>query len=88
MPQRAFEDGYIDGWTWVKGSDQIPSIPPYASSGQPPYQAGIFQGARDACVSTSAHNKIPEADPAQYWVDRFLNRKPVSRRGNERRRHA
>jgi hypothetical protein len=86
MPQRAFENGYIDGWTWVRGNDQIPAIPPYKSSGLMPYQAGVFQGARDACISASTHNLVPDSDPAQYWVDQFLSRKPISWRGKERRR--
>jgi hypothetical protein len=85
MPQRAFENGYIDGWVWVTGNDQISAIPPYETGGLMPYQAGVSEGVRDACIAGSARSPSSNSDPAQFWIDQFLNRKPVSWRGEERR---
>jgi hypothetical protein len=33
MPQRAFHDGYMTGWQWIRGEDEVPAIPVYSASG-------------------------------------------------------
>jgi hypothetical protein len=85
MPRREFENGYIAGWTWIKGNEPIPAIPPCKSGELMPYQTGVFEGARDACLSEPAQNPLSDSDSAQYWVDQFLNRKPISWGSTERR---
>ena len=79
MQQRAFEDGYIDGWKWIKGNDQNPAIPPYRSSnGATPYRAGISAGVHDACASRTAQSLISNSDPARDLIDRFFEPKSIS----------
>jgi hypothetical protein len=75
VPQRTFGDGYLAGWRWVRGDDQVPTMPAYSisegsvSEGEAPYLAGVVNGLRDGCVSRQENSKQIE-----NWFDRALHR--------------
>ena len=51
MPQRSFGDGYLAGWRWVRGDDQVPTVPTCSvSEGEAPFRAGVMDGLRDGCT--------------------------------------
>ena len=74
MPQRAFGDGYLAGWRWVRGDDQVPTVPAYSvSEGEAPFRAGVMDGLRDGC--TSRQNPVAtNSESIENWFDRALHR--------------
>jgi hypothetical protein len=77
MPERDFKDGYIAGWRWIRGNDEVPTIP--ASSippGETAYRAGVMCGARDACDLPEA--SAMKSEDIDSILDRALNRRPES----------
>jgi hypothetical protein len=76
MPQRTFGDGYLAGWRWVRGDDQVPTVPAYTTSegsiseGEAPFLAGVINGLRDGCVSRQRAN----SEQIENWFDRALQR--------------
>ena len=79
MPQRTFGDGYLGGWRWVRGDDQVPTAPAYsvseglASEGEAPYLAGVVNGLRDGCLSRQ-RAVVTNSDQIENWIDRALER--------------
>jgi len=74
MPQRTFGDGYLVGWRWVRGDDQVPTVPACTvSEGEAAYLVGVINGFRDACTS----RQRPVATKSEHWFDRGLHRIPV-----------
>ncbi len=79
MPQRTFEDGYLVGWRWVRGDDQVPTVPACyisegsVSEGEAAYLVGVINGLRDGCVS----RQEPVATNSEHWFDRGLHREPI-----------
>ena len=66
MPQRTFGDGYLAGWRWVRGDDQVPIVPACSvSEGEVPFRAGVMDGLRDGCTShqtpVARHQNLPHA---------------------------
>jgi hypothetical protein len=73
MPQRAFHDGYLAGWQWIRGDDDAPAIPVYcASEDETPYRAGILKGIRDACASPQ--KSVTNCEQMKNWLGRALQR--------------
>jgi hypothetical protein len=71
MPQRTFVEGYLAGWRWVRGNDQVPTVPVYSvSEGEAPFRAGVINGLRDGCTSRPK----PVATNSEHWFDRGLHR--------------
>ena len=76
MPQRAFGDGYLAGWRWMRGDDQVPTVPAYsATEGEAPYWAGVMNGVRDGCAFRQ--KPITQSEQIKAWVDRALGRVAV-----------
>jgi hypothetical protein len=71
MPEYAFKDGYLAGWKWIRGNDEMPTIPACSVPDEATaYRAGIMRGVRDACVS-------PErAKTESVDTESILNRAP------------
>jgi hypothetical protein len=47
-----FKDGYIAGWRWIRGNDDLPLIPDCSvPAGETAYRAGVMRGVLDACSS-------------------------------------
>jgi hypothetical protein len=77
MPQRSFGDGYLAGWRWVKGDDQVPNVPACSvSEGEAPYLAGVVNGLRDGCVSRQ-EPVATNSEQIEYWFDRALHRRRI-----------
>jgi hypothetical protein len=52
MPERAFQDGYLVGWSWIRGNHDVPTIPAcLVPLGEAAYREGVIRGVRDACLS-------------------------------------
>jgi hypothetical protein len=78
MPQRAFSDGYIAGWQWIRGNDEAPTIPVYsASKGETPFRTGVMKGLRDACASP--RKLVTNSEQIEDWLGRALQRGPIPR---------
>jgi hypothetical protein len=84
MPQRTFGDGYLAGWRWVRGDDQVPIAPAYSVSegpvsegsvceGEAPYLAGVVNGLRDGCLSR-LEPVATNSEQIENWFDRGLHR--------------
>ena len=79
MPQRTLGDGYLAGWRWVRGDDQVPTVPAYSESegsvseGEAPYRAGVVNGLRDGCVSRQKP-AATNSEQIEDWFDRALHR--------------
>jgi hypothetical protein len=79
MPQRTLGDGYLAGWRWVRGDDQVPTVPAYSESegsvseGEAPYRAGVVNGLRDGCVSREKP-VATNSEQIDDWFDRALHR--------------
>jgi hypothetical protein len=79
MPQRTFGDGYLGGWRWVRGDDQVPTVPAYSvsegsvSEGEAPYLAGVVNGLRDGCLSRQ-RAVVTNSEQIENWIDRALER--------------
>jgi hypothetical protein len=68
-----FEDGYIAGWKWIRGNDDLPTIP--ASSvpaGETAYRAGVIRRVLDACSSPEGTARPEDVDSI---LDRALDKK-------------
>jgi hypothetical protein len=75
MPQRTFGDGYLAGWRWVRGDDQVPTVPAYfGSEGEAPYLAGVVNGLRDGCASIQKP-VATNSEQIEDWFDRALHRR-------------
>jgi hypothetical protein len=71
MPHRAFRDGYIAGWQWIRGEDEVPAAPPYsAGPGETPYREGVMKGVRDACALPP--KPITKSEQIESWLGRAL----------------
>jgi hypothetical protein len=78
MPQRTFGDGYLAGWRWVRGDNQVPTVPACCvSEGEAPYLEGVVNGLRDGCTS----RQMPVATNSEHWFDRGLHRIPFAEPG-------
>ena len=82
MTQRTFGDGYLAGWRWVRGDDQVPTVPAYcvsegsASEGEAPYLAGVVNGLRDGCISR--HKPVAtNSERIEVWFDRAVHRRRI-----------
>jgi hypothetical protein len=84
MPQRTFGDGYLAGWRWVRGDDQVPTVPAYSvseglisegsvSEGEAPYLAGVVNGLQDGCLSRQKP-VTTKFEQIETWFDRALHR--------------
>jgi hypothetical protein len=73
MPQLTFGNGYLAGWRWIRGDDQVPTVPAYSvSEGEAPFQAGVRDGLRDGCISRQ--KPATKSEQMKDWVDRALSR--------------
>jgi hypothetical protein len=73
MPQGVFRDGYMAGWQWIRGHDEVPAIPVYSvSEDETPYRAGVLKGVRDACASP--RKPVTKSEQIENWLDRALHR--------------
>jgi hypothetical protein len=82
MAERAFKDGYIAGWRWIRGNNDVPTVP--ASSipaGETAYRTGIVFGIRDACdLSDKSDTKSEDINSI---LGRALNQKPEGDRHSD-----
>jgi hypothetical protein len=75
MSERAFKDGYAAGWKWIRGNDEVPTIPACSiPPGETAYQAGVMCGVRDACDLPG--KSVTNSDGVDSILERALNRKP------------
>ena len=75
MPKKAFKDGYIAWWKWIRGSDQAPAVPGCTvADGEEAYREGVMCGVRDACALPQASTIAP--DIIENFLDRALQRQP------------
>jgi hypothetical protein len=66
---REFKDGYIAGWRWIRGNDDLPTIPACSiQAGEMAYRVGLIRGVLDACDSPE------KAAPSSEDVYIILNR--------------
>ena len=73
MPEHAFKDGYLAGWSWIRGNDDVPTIPACSiAPGETAYQAGVMCGVRDACDLPGKSET--KSDGVDSILDRALNR--------------
>jgi hypothetical protein len=78
MPQRTFGDGYLAGWRWIRGSDEVPAIPAYSpSEGEAPFRAGVMRGVRDGCASPQ--KSVTNCEQMKNWLGRALQEGHVPR---------
>jgi hypothetical protein len=75
MPQRrTFGDGYLAGWRWVRGDDQVPTVPADSvSEGEAPFRAGVRDGLRDGCTSPQMRIAT-NSEHIENWFDRAVHR--------------
>jgi hypothetical protein len=75
MPERAFRDGYLVGWRWIRGDDDVPTIPACSTPpGETAYRAGVIRGVRDAC--NSPQELATKSEEIESILDRARNQKP------------
>jgi hypothetical protein len=78
MTQRTFGDGYLAGWRWVRGDDQVPTVPTCSvSEGEAPYLAGVVNGLRDGCISRQKP-VAANSEQIEVWFDRALHPRRIS----------
>jgi hypothetical protein len=74
MPERAFEDGYLVGWRWIRGNDDVPTIPACSVPlGEAAYREGVIRGVRDAC--NSPQELATKSEEIKSILDRAQNQK-------------
>ena len=74
MQERAFKDGYIAGWKWIRGNDDVPTIPACSiPAGETAYWAGVMLGVRDAC--DSPEGAAENSEDIDSILDRALDHK-------------
>jgi hypothetical protein len=67
MPKKAFKDGYVAGWKWIRGSDEAPAILGCTvPDTEEAYREGVMCGVRDACALPQALTIAPDV------IDNFL----------------
>jgi hypothetical protein len=72
MPEHAFKDGYLAGWSWIRGNDDVPPIPACSiPDGETAYRAGIMRGVRDAC--DWLEGSTTKLEDIEGILDRALN---------------
>jgi hypothetical protein len=73
---REFKDGYIAGWRWIRGNNDLPSVPSCSiPAGETAYREGIIRGVHDACESPDATASSQDIDNI---LDRALDKRPRS----------
>jgi hypothetical protein len=71
---REFKDGYIAGWRWIRGNDDLPTIPACSvPAGETAYRAGVIRGVHDACESPEA--AAARSEDVDSILDRALDKK-------------
>ena len=74
MPERSFEDGYLVGWRWMRGNDDVPTIPACSVPlGEAAYREGVIRGVRDACHSPQ--ELATRSEEIKSILDRAQNQK-------------
>ena len=75
MPERAFRDGYLVGWRWIRGDHDVPTIPVCPiPAGETAYRAGVSRSARDGC--TLAQELANKSEEIKSILDRARNQRP------------
>jgi hypothetical protein len=75
MLERAFKDGYVAGWKWIRGNDEAPAIPGCTTANaEEAYREGVICGIQDACALPQASTTTPDA--FDNFLDRALQRRP------------
>ena len=60
MLQRTFGDGYLAGWQWVRGEDQVPTVPTYSvPEGEAQYWAGVMNSIGTVAPSARSQPRSP-----------------------------
>jgi len=70
MPQRTFGDGYLAGWRWVRGDDQVPTVPAYSES-----EGSVSEGEAPGRCGQRASGRLrltPEAGRDKLRTNRRL----------------
>jgi hypothetical protein len=71
---REFKDGYIAGWRWIRGNDDLPKIPACpGSADETAYRAGVIRGVLDACGSPN--RAAARSEDVDSILDRALEEK-------------
>jgi hypothetical protein len=74
MPQNAFRQGFLAGWSSIRGDEPAPILPAFsAEPGRDPYRAGIARGVKEAQAEPAAS----DAGTLDTWIDGAL-RRPLS----------
>ena len=71
MSEGLFKKGYVDGWRWIRGTEE-PTCVPSQEQGElsDPYLAGLARAIRDAGAAPTPPESEEEA--VESWLRRAL----------------
>jgi hypothetical protein len=71
MPNNAFRNGFLDGWSSIRGDEPAPAIAACSvEPGTDAYRTGIARGVQEACAERPT-NRTATMDA---WQDKALRR--------------